>query len=155
MSDYQSLLNDATNAIEWLECEDDFQRRRILYAAIMGLLNSISDVLDRDPSTDVRKFIQDARLRWKSESQNAGFNWFYDFIRPERNRVIHEGAQSHSDENPIFLSVVDCGVTVCFNESFSDIYWPTSLEGFDGQDVRDVLNKALDWWREELTAITT
>ncbi|WP_296427511.1 hypothetical protein [Yoonia sp.] len=150
MSEYRFLLRDTEAAVEWLEDEDDHQRRRILYAAVMGLLYSISDVLDRDGAKHVRQAIQKARCRWKSESEAGQFNWFYDFIRPERTRVVHEGRHSHSDDTPIFLIVAQSNEVADLEEDYSDVYWPTELEKLSGQDVRDVLKKALDWWVAEL-----
>lgn len=160
MSIFETVLSDASVAIEWLEEEDDPAKRRILYTAAISLLYAVSDTMDRDEADHVRAFIQGARLVWKQESldwesgRSEKFNWFYDFIRAERHKVIHEAIHSHSGDASI--PVVSFGVQEAgFSELQSDIYWPLTEGPLEGIDARDALKDALDWWKRELQALSS
>ncbi len=145
-----SLLADVQCSLDWLENQDNPSKRRILWIASISMLNTISDVLDRDPDKEVRKWIQDARLRWKQEAKD-GRNIFEHFIRIERNNLNHEWLHGHSDDAPIFLVVKeDEGAEEQAFGNFNHLYWPMENGPFAGEDARDVLKWSIDWWRSEL-----
>lgn len=145
-----SIWEDAKYASSWIENEDDPVKRRILWNSTLVLLCSISDVLDRDENRKVRQRIQIARLRWKEQSE-AGVNVFNKFIRFERNNLVHEGRHGHS--NSADIPIVIDGLSIGDEHGFvltADLYWPMESGPYEGEDARDVLKMAVDWWESEL-----
>ena len=144
------VLSDTEHACQWLENEDEPVRRRILWHSAISMLCTISDVLDRDGDKNVRRAVQSARIRWKSE-QSTSFNVFYDFIRVERNRLSHEALHGHADDMPIVLvAVTQDYVEDLSNTDDSDVFWPIEHGPFEGLDARDALAKSIQWWKDEL-----
>ena len=143
------ILNDCRAAQRHLEDIDDPAIRRILWAGLITSLRAIGDVLDRDDSKSVRSNYQAAAKEWVDEE--TGDPVWKEFIRAERNQVVHEFRFGHS-EGPQLVLVDKIGESPLF-ELESDVYWPMEVGPFAGMDARDAITEAILWWEKNLKKI--
>lgn len=144
-----------------LEDEKDNRKWRIHWAAAVALVRAVGHVLDKVDGADatVKAASRAAFKRWKTDPDCEIFR---DFIEGERNNILKEYrfGPHPTEEVGIAVSVTlrhpETGEMMQVTDVLSigeSIYRPM-LEGFrQGDDARDVLTDALDWWRRELDAL--
>jgi hypothetical protein len=89
--------------------------------------------------------IAKAYSRWKSDIEGNAVFW--EFIKEERDNVLKEYVVGFSSDP---VNVVLGGKSYLID----DLLFCSILDGrFAGQDCRDVLDQAIDWWEKELDAI--
>lgn len=156
------VLKDCRLALAMLEEETDQARWRVHWAAAVGLARAVGHVLDKvdgkDPLT--KKLAAAAFKRWKSTAPEHEI--FREFIERERNSILKE---YHFRYHP--LEEVQMAVTYTLQHPITgerlraaelfplgdNIYRPL-LDGWrEGDDARDVLSDALEWWDGELSAL--
>lgn len=148
------ILEDCHRAIQLLETTDDPQLRRILWVSSIALLRTIGDALDRDPDEGIKSAYRSAMQRWKAESKSTNKNIFFDFIKKERDNVIHEYEFGHTDDALVFLlDGANTAPDLSPSSDMSDVYWPMSSGMFEGEDARDALVAAVEWWDREVAAM--
>ncbi len=158
----REVLADCRVALALLEEEQDLQRWRIHWAAAVALIRAVGHVLDKVDGTDerIRKASRTAFASWKSDAEEHEI--FREFIDKERNNLLKEyQINIHPLEEVSFvlettLLPVGGGVPVKTAEVYGigeNIYRPM-LEGpWEGNDARDVLTEAIEWWSMQLDAV--
>jgi hypothetical protein len=156
------VLDDSRLALQLLEDETDLRRWRLHWVAAVALLRAVGHVLEKADGTSqaVRLASRAAFTRWKSDAPEHKI--FREFIERERNTILKEYEFNfHPGDEvdvaiPVTLQRVSAGAFVEAETIFpldNNIYRPL-LDGFrEGEDARDVLSDAIDWWERELTAI--
>lgn len=158
----RQVLKDCRLALAMLEEETDQPRWRVHWAAAVALARAVGHVLDkvdgRDPLT---KQLADAAFkRWKSAAPEHKI--FREFIEHERNSILKEYRFRYHPLQEVQMAVnytlqhPITGETVQAVEVFplgDNIYRPL-LDGWrEGDDARDVLSDAVEWWEAELSAL--
>jgi hypothetical protein len=155
------VIADCYVALQLLEEEQDSRRWRVHWAAAVALIRAVGHVLNKVDGIDkhVKEASHLAFQRWKADPNCVIFR---DFIEAERNNILKEYrfGPHPTDEVEIALYFTlensETGKIIRETEVVSidqNIYKPM-LEGFrEGDDARDVLTEALDWWIRELDAI--
>jgi hypothetical protein len=158
----RQVLDDCRLALSLLEEETDFQRWRIHWAAAVALIRAVGHVLDKvDGEDPVIKQIASAAFRqWKSTDPEHEI--FREFIERERNNLLKEYRSSVHPLGEVSVAVeltarpLGGGNPEKFGhvvEIGENIYRPL-LEGpWEGNDARDVLTEAIEWWDGQLKEI--
>lgn len=159
----RSVLEDCYVALRMLEEETDLQRWRVHWAAAAALTRAVGHVLDkvdgaRDPR--IKKAAAHAFRRWKGNDPQHEI--FREFIELQRNNILKE---YRFEDHP--LEEVDVAVIYTLRNSITgetketaevipigdNIYRPILAGYSEGNDARDVLSEALEWWAIELDKI--
>ena len=158
----REVLADCRIALELLEQETNLRRWRVLWAGSVALARAVGHVLDKvdGENADLRRAARSAFDRWKSKDPEHEI--FREFIEAERNSILKEYRFRHHplDEVPVAVEFTLCSPTTGelrrhaeVFELGDDIYRPM-LDGFrEGDDARDVLEEALQWWEHQLDRI--
>ena len=135
-------------AHELLEAETDDTEFRILWVAGIALARAVGHVLDkvdRKQNDRTKRVISNAYASWRRDKE--GNKVFWEFIEDERNRVLKEYELGF-----LFgpIRVAASGQLFTLNEN---LFCPISDGAFAGEDCRDVLREAIDWWERQLQSI--
>jgi len=155
------VLEDCRVALNMLEAEQDLQRWRIVWAGAVALIRAVGHVLDKVDGKDrfVKQVAGDFFKRWKCNPEHEIFR---EFIERERNNVLKE---YRSDVHPldgvqvaIRLPIIPLngGEPKIIGQVFNldeNVYRPLLDGPWEGDDCRDVLKEAIDWWSAQLNAI--
>ena len=148
------VLDDCRFVLDLLDEERERQRFRILWVAACALLRSVGHVLkkvDVEESDDVARAIDRAWKRWK-DNRDAN-NIFWDFIEEERNVVLKE-YQCRYGEGETGILFADPKTGKDLTEILpEDLYKPMMYGSFAGNDCRELIRDAIDWWQRELDII--
>lgn len=158
----RQVLDDCELALEFLEQSPNDQIWRVHWFAAIALVRSVGDVLHKvdGRSEKFRKPVSDAYENWKEDRQANKIFW--DFIKSQRDKLIHE---YESDVHPLdkasilleySLAPIEGGEAKRHGEVYElddNIYRPMLSGPWEGDDGRDVLRAAIDWWQEELDKI--
>ena len=158
----RQVLADCRIGLELLEQETDLNRWRVHWAGAVALARAVGHVLEKvdGENSAIRSVAHSAFKRWKSGDPEHEI--FREFIEPERNNVLKQYRFRHHplEEVPVAVELtlahVETGEPRRHAEIFElddNVYRPI-LEGYRaGDDARDVLEDALDWWERQLDAI--
>ncbi|MGY4177638.1 hypothetical protein ACVIHH_002929 [Bradyrhizobium sp. USDA 4518] len=156
------VLDDCRLALQMLEDETELRRWRLHWVAAIALIRAVGHVLDKvdGKDTSVKKAARAAYAEWTGTAQEHEI--FREFIERERNTILKEYEFNlHPDEAvEVVVSVplkrVSDGKVLQGGAIFpldGNVYRPL-LDGFrEGDDARDVLSEAIDWWDRELSEI--
>ena len=156
------VLEDCRLALQLLEDETDLRKWRLHWVAAIALIRAVGHVLHKmdGKSPAVRTASSAAYARWMGATPEHEI--FREFIEKERNTILKEyDFNLHPGEEvevaiPVTLQRVSDGVIVEAATIFpldENIYRPL-MDGFrEGEDARDVLSEAIEWWETELTAV--
>jgi hypothetical protein len=156
------VLEDCRLALTLLEEETDLPRWRLHWVAAIALVRAVGHVLEKvdGKSQAVRAASQSAFSKWKSDAPEHKI--FREFIERERNTILktYEFNLDPSEEVELVLvsnlKRVSDGAIVQSAQVYpigENIYRPL-LDGFrEGDDARDVLSEAIEWWDEQLSFI--
>jgi len=144
-------LRDADYALELLEqCEENKQKFRIIFVACMTLLKTVGQVLvykNADP--DVKKVAIELFNEHKANAVQHDI--YFKFIERERGLIIHEYSVN-LPEHDVPLIVEQENDAFLFE--LGDLYKPLADdEYFGNEDVRDLMKRAIDWWKVQLCTI--
>jgi hypothetical protein len=156
------VLEDCKLALQLLENETDLRRWRLHWVSAIVLIRAVGHVLDKvdGKSKAVKDVSRAAFARWTGNAPEHEI--FREFIERERNTILKEYEFNlHPGEQvevaiPVTLKRLSDGAIVNAATVFpidNNIYRPL-LDGFrEGDDARDVLTDAIEWWERELAAI--
>ena len=158
----REVLSDCKIALEILEEEQDLQRWRIHWAAAVALIRAVGHVLDKvdggDP--DIKNVASKYFKSWKK--LGPAHEIFREFIEKERNNILKEyqfGIHPNEEVGMVIqvgLEPVSGGKRINVGEIFNigeNIYRPLLDSYREGDDARDVLSEAIDWWEIQLDLI--
>jgi hypothetical protein len=148
--------------LQMLEDEGRVDHWRVHWVAAVTLIRAVGHVLHKIDGKDrrVRKVADSFFERWRENVPEHEI--FREFIDRERNNVLKEYrfSSSLSDHVPVavfpsehFESVERIDEGSQFFELEGAIYRPLLDEYQRGNDARDVLSEAIDWWEIQLEGI--
>lgn len=149
------MIDDAENALRMLEeCEneDDFL---VLWIACVTILRSIGHVLGKVDHQD-KCLSAPINSWWKDLKANTDEVIFHELIEKERNFSIKEYKFNYGAYRGWGLMLEDKnGKAMYFSEDAipEGVYIPMVDGPFDGEDCRDVIRQAIDWWKQQLQKI--
>jgi|SRR5580658_183103 hypothetical protein len=156
------VLKDCRLAHAMLEDETEPDKFRVLWVAASALIRSVGQVLDKIDGQDphLRAVARERYNLWRKD--NAEHLIFRNFIKQERDLVIHEYRSNLDprenlpvaiiDGRPALISETDAAVDSSYRLD-ENIFRPFAGGRWAGEDVRDVLLEAMEWWERELTVI--
>jgi hypothetical protein len=144
-------LRDAEYALRLLEqCEDDKRQFRILFVACLTLLKTVGQVLvykTADP--DTKKAALELFDEHKADKDKHDI--YFKFIERERGFIIHEYSVNLPEHDyPLVVETEDDAYLF----ELGDLYRPLAEdEHFNNEDVRDLIQQAIDWWKTQLSVL--
>lgn len=146
------VLNDCRLTIDKLEAERAPELFRVWMVAAFALVRAVGHVLDKidgDESEEVRLAVKKFWPEWKKgEGEHQIFK---DFIEHERNAILKTYEFNFApDPNPIHFTD---GNEVFQLENEDLFYVPAGTGPYAGEDVRELLRQACDWWTKQLALI--
>lgn len=148
----QDVLEDCRRAIERLEEERDPDLFRIWLVAAFVLVRAVGHVLDKidgEESDQVRLAVREFWPEWRrGEGEHKIFK---DFIEHERNAIL-KTYEFNFDADPSPIHFAD-GKEVFQLENEDLFYVPAGTGPYAGEDVRELLWQACDWWGKQLSLI--
>lgn len=151
----EELLDVARRAYSMLEDEEDENRFRILWIACVTILRSIGHILDKVDSKDPA-YTSPIKMWWKGINQAKEENRiFFEFIERERNFAIKEYRLDYADSSQFGLGCEDSdGKITMFDEaSLGNLYMPMTDGPYEGEDCRDIVRSAIEWWDKQVELI--
>jgi hypothetical protein len=155
VSHARAALADARHVRAKLEDELDLREWRLLWFLTLTLLRVVGHVLDKvdaKSSADVRAVVSRLYAEWKEAPAHVVF---HAFIKAERDLILKEYRTSLVD-GPVFIVPTDgdvAGLDQMFDLAAENLFRPLSDGPFAGEDGRDVLDQALEWWETQLDRI--
>lgn len=158
----RQVLEDCRLALDMLEEEKDLSRWKVLWAGAVALVRAVGHVLDKVDGANplIKKISSEAFRKWNSNDIEHLI--FREFIEKERNNILKEYKFNHHplDEVDLVLTSTlidpETGDKKLVGDIFpiaDNIYRPL-LSGFrEGDDARDVLSDAINWWDTQLKNI--
>ena len=143
----KEILNRGRIALEMLEEENDFARIPVLWTAGVAIARSVGKVLQEIDAKDDPQLASLLKQLWPQWKQEPIFK---NFIEEERNLILKEGGGGSAATSKTQLTAG--------GERFSldhTIYWPMHDGPYAGEDCRDVLREALDWWQAKLSELAS
>jgi hypothetical protein len=158
----REVLSDCRVALALLEDDTENARWRVHWAAAVALIRAVGHVLRNvdGQNAAVRSAADAAFSRWNSD--DGDHEIFRQFIERERNNLLKE---YRTDVHPLTevslaieltLQPVAGGETMKVQDLANideNIYRPMVDGPWEGDDARDVLTTAIEWWERELLAI--
>jgi hypothetical protein len=144
----EAVLKDCEFALTCLESEDDRRKFKLFWMAALAGLRSVGHVLknvDGAHEPKLERAAASAFGRWKADREKHQIFW--EFIEDERNALLKE-ARRGVLAIPYDLLAGKEGHSVDFQ-----IYAPMVDGPYGGEDCRDVLKLAINWWKRELKEI--
>lgn len=146
------VLEDCRRAIEGLERERDPDLFRVWLAAAFALVRAVGHVLDKfdgNESDEARLAVKKFWDEWKKgEGEHRIFK---DFIEHERNAIL-KTYEFNFNPDPSPIHFTD-GKEVFQLENEDLFYVPADSGPYAGEDVRELLGEACDWWSRQLALI--
>ncbi len=158
----RTALNDCKLALELLEEEKDFARWRVLWVSAITLCRLVGHVLEKVDAQDSaeKKLVNDAYKEWKGDTPQHEI--FREFIEKHRNTLLkeYEFNQHPMEAVPVAVEFLaqnpETGETWVNRQVANldeNIYRPL-LGGYrEGDDARDVLGEAINWWEDQLDTL--
>jgi hypothetical protein len=150
------VLSDAELVRCRLEDELDEREWRLDWALAVVLLRTIGDVLDKvDGAADprVKQIANELYRSWDIGVENA--IWRH-FIKQERDSIVHEYRTAMS-EGPVAVVNIAAALSkhsMAIEDLLDEnLYRPMASGPFAGDDGRDLLDDALEWWRIQLDQV--
>lgn len=146
----RKVLRDLQTAHKLLELEQSVEGFRVLWVAAIALCRAVGHVLqkiDSDTSPQLKVAISQIYASWKADPEMHHI--FFEFIEDEHNSVLKEyefGFMSGA----VDLVMLPDGSPANLSDN---LFCPLSSGRFAGEDCRDVLELAHQWWNAQLTQI--
>jgi hypothetical protein len=159
----RTVLDDCRVALMLLEEDVDDDKWRVHWAAAVALIRAVGHVLhkvDAKQNKVASDVIRQAYSRWQTNREEHII--FHEFIEKERNNLLKEYRSEVHPLGEVYIAIeaiakpVNGGDAVPLREVLSldeNIYRPMVEGYFEGNDARDVLTEAIEWWESELNLI--
>jgi hypothetical protein len=156
------VLDDCRLAHAMLEDVTEPEHFRIIWVAALALTRSVGQILDKINGTD-RSIRDAAKARyelWKGDTSDHLI--FREFIKKERDLIIHEYSSNLDLRSAIPIALVDGRPALvgendpAINDAIrldQNIFRPLTSGPWAGEDARDILLEAIEWWESELRTI--
>lgn len=150
------VLSDAELVRNRLEDECDEREWRLDWALAVVLLRTVGDVLhkvDGAANPQVKRASRELYKSWGDGEENAIFR---HFIKQERDSIVHEYRTAMSEGA---IAIIDVAAALSKEPVILDdlieenLFRPMNDGPYAGQDGRDLIDDALEWWRVQLDEI--
>lgn len=144
----RKVLADCRHVLDLLEEETRPQTFRVLWVASVALARAVGHVLqkvDAEQSESTKNAVQAAYGSWKVDKPGNAIFW--EFIEQERNQVLKQYEMGFL---PGPIEVIANGDSSILDDH---LFCPIADGLFAGEDCRDVLEQAIEWWSQQLSAI--
>lgn len=140
---------DLKNLLELLDAEDDPEKFKFLWVAAVAICRTVGtslDKVDKKTYSDHERSIESQWSLIKKDKQSNQI--FHEFIKFERDNMLKE-----------YIDGTAWGPWLVFDdekevgELGSGLYCPIQDGSYAGEDCRDVMRHALQWWDEKLIEI--
>lgn len=124
-------------------------RFRVLWVAAISLARAVGHVLNKIDATTspvMRSAVSTAYASWKGNPSENSI--FFEFIESERNSVLKEYEFGFLS-GPTDIATTD-GSAFILDEN---LFCPLSYGPYAGEDCRDILADAINWWNSQLEKI--
>jgi hypothetical protein len=139
------VLHDCRHALTELRKDPQGAEWRFRWCGTLVLLRTVGYVL-KDVDAKLCPEIDEARSVWwgkiKSTKAKQEPPIFWQFIDRDRHAIVHQ-----------YVYRTGQGVTVTTGGGPTTYTYKMHGGPFDGQDPRDVVRKAIEWWDQQLTDI--
>lgn len=145
------VLSDCQEAWDRLELTTNDVEFRLFWVAAVALIRTVGHVLhkvDCEAQPQLQRIAEQHFKSWKAG--DPGHEIFQGFIERERNNILKEYASEISEGDiPVAVLGDDEGV-FSLDEN---LFRPMDGGPYAGEDGRDVLKEAIDWWSQRLDEI--
>ena len=144
----RSVLADCKHALNLLQDEPQPDTFRVLWVAGVALARAVGHVLqkvDGEQNDHVKRAVASAFAAWKADK--TGNAIFWEFIEEERNQVLKQY------EVGFFAGPVDVLAGGEVHNLDENLFCPITDGTFAGEDCRDILEQAIEWWERQLSEI--
>lgn len=140
---------DLKDLLELLDVEDDQEKFKYLWIAAVAICRTVGSTLDKVDKKTYPEHVKSIASQWSLIKKDEGSNQiFHDFIKFERDNMLKE----YVDGKPWGpWQVFDNGKAL--GELYSGLYCPIQYGPYVGEDCRDVMREALQWWDGKLKEI--
>ena len=150
MVESKRILEIAKIALEMLEKETDKQQFLVEYYAAVSALRSVGHVLDKVDKQHLQGEYSTIDEWWSGIKKNREKSpIFHEFIEKERNQLLKEGAVNMDEDGSGKYLLIDNMVFPMTELSEDMVFVPIENGMYKGEDVRDVIKSAIDWWEEQ------
>ncbi len=142
------VLADCKHSLDMLQMESQPASFRVLWVAGIALARAVGHVLqkvDGKQDSAVRAAIETAYASWKADRPSNAIFW--NFIEEERNQVLKQY------EVGFFAGPVDIVAEGQVYTLDDHLFCPITDGPFAGEDCRDILEQAIEWWERQLAAV--
>ena len=146
----RQVLDDCRRAFTLLDEEKDPQTFRICWVAAVSLCRAVGHVLEKVDTKLNPAIAPTVQTKWERIKKHDGENRiFHEFIERERNLILKQYEMSPDTETqPIALVGIDQLFTL---ERL--LFCPLQDGPYQGEDCRDILAEAIEWWDAYLADI--
>ena len=144
----RNVLADCRHALHLLQDEVRPDTFRVLWVAAVSLARAVGHVLqkvDAEQNDAVKRAATSAYGAWKTDKPGNAIFW--DFIEEERNRVLKQY------EAGFFSGSVDVLAGGEIHSLDENLFCPITDGRFAGEDCRDILEQAIEWWERQVSEI--
>ena len=148
MQKARDVLADCKHALDLLQEESQPETFRVLWAAGVALARAVGHVLqkvDGEQNDAMKRAVAAAYASWKADKPGNAIFW--EFIEEERNQVLKRY------EIGFFAGPVDVVAGGEVHTLDDHLFCPITDGAFAGEDCRDVLEQAIEWWKRQLAEI--
>ncbi|MBT3350055.1 MAG: hypothetical protein HOL66_15945 [Rhodospirillaceae bacterium] len=148
----QMVLEDCREALRLLEEQPSGTTWRVQWSACCTLLRTVRNVLfevdikDDTHPPELVKEVQSFRDGMKASEPEPKIYW--GFIAESANIILHE-YDLHAGQG----ITIHVGANIEAGEAPHTRSYPIHDGPFEGQDQRDVVREAIDWWEKQLEEI--
>ena len=162
----RTVLEDCRAALRELQSEPSGQAWRIRWVAVLGLLRTVRDVLTRVDgiSEDVHPALREEIRKFPSHMKETKPEpeIYWEFICGDANNILHyynfsavQSVRLPLDNGDKSLEVsasakTRVSVVLQTREAPAERIYRMKTGPFKDQDQRHVVEKAIDWWQEQI-----
>lgn len=142
------VLSDCQHAWDRLELTTNDVEFRLFWVAAVALIRTVGHVLhkvDGEAQPQLRGVAERHFKAWKGGDPRHRI--FQGFIERERNNILKEYASEISEGNIPVAVLGDDEDTFNLDEN---LFRPMDSGPYAGEDGRDILKEAIDWWAVRL-----
>jgi hypothetical protein len=145
------LLQEGPTSHDWV----------VKWAGAIGLLRTVGDALRKDDEPRIRT----AQNKWWKEIEGTkpSPQIFWDFIRRDRNLLLHEAELTAGQSTMVFVQGVSVVALAAGQQPPPESKarpipkpihsYHMNSGPFSDRDPRDLVREAIEWWEDQITAI--
>jgi hypothetical protein len=149
------VLDDCRHVLVELRKDPQGPAWRVLWFCALAMLKAVEDVLYKVDAQKMRPYANKAIHDWRQNLKKTNPAIYRQFIREERRLIVHYYKQRAKQSATVRPGVKKYHLRTGHEETVAPGGPTTTTYEIAGQDPRDVVQEAIDWWEEQLTKIET